>query len=74
MNPVGVFASGSDTGLAGLKIWSSGKKKAHVNSVYSYSLSFKKPKMSVAGNVINLSVGFLSLEDIGNASVKPVMS
>ncbi|KAG9299160.1 hypothetical protein G9A89_013808 [Geosiphon pyriformis] len=68
--PVSTSADNSGTGLAGLGTWSSGKKKAHVDSVYFYGPLFKKPKMSVASEVVNLSAGSLSLEDIGSAGSK----
>ncbi|KAG9299352.1 hypothetical protein G9A89_014000 [Geosiphon pyriformis] len=67
-------ADSSGIGLAGLGIQSSHKKKAHVNSVYSHGLLFKKPKILVADDVVDLSAGPLSLEDISSAGIKPVVS
>ncbi|KAG9290993.1 hypothetical protein G9A89_012865 [Geosiphon pyriformis] len=64
------FSVGSlSIGLAELRTQSSGKKKAHVNSVYSHSLSFKKLKKPKTSNVVNLSVGLISLGDIGDTNV-----
>ncbi|KAG9299436.1 hypothetical protein G9A89_009388 [Geosiphon pyriformis] len=69
MNPVGASAGGSGFGLAGLRIQSNEKKKTHVDSVYSCGSLFKKPKISVANDVVDLSTGPLSLVDIGDAGV-----
>ncbi|KAG9307219.1 hypothetical protein G9A89_017047 [Geosiphon pyriformis] len=64
MDPVGIFAGGFDAGLAGMRTQSSGKKK----------LVWIKPKMPVAGNMIDSSAGFLSLVDIGDTGIKPGVS
>ncbi|KAG9292126.1 hypothetical protein G9A89_005270 [Geosiphon pyriformis] len=74
MDPVSTSAGGFGADLTGLGTQSNGKKKAHVNSMYSHSLLFKKPKMSVVNNVVDLFAGSLSLKDIGGANVKPVVS
>ncbi|KAG9305883.1 hypothetical protein G9A89_016535 [Geosiphon pyriformis] len=72
MEPVGSSAGGSGSVLAGLGTHLNAKKN-RLDTVYSHSASYKKPKKSVAGNVIDLSAGPLSLEDIGDASIKPAV-
>ncbi|KAG9304137.1 hypothetical protein G9A89_019699 [Geosiphon pyriformis] len=74
MDLIGFSASSSGTDLAGLKIWSSGKKKACVNSVYFCSLLFKKLKKPEANNIIDLFTGLVNLRNIGGASIKFVVS
>ncbi|KAG9307589.1 hypothetical protein G9A89_023154 [Geosiphon pyriformis] len=71
--PVGSSAGGSDSVLAGLGIRQSAKKK-RIDTVYSRSASYKKPKKPAAGNVVDSSTGSLSLEDIDSASTESVMS
>ncbi|KAG9284297.1 hypothetical protein G9A89_002107 [Geosiphon pyriformis] len=73
MEPVGSSAGDSGSVLAGLGTCQSVKKK-RVDMVYSWSASYKKPKKPVTDNVVDLSAGLLSLEDIGGASTKPVVS
>ncbi|KAG9296236.1 hypothetical protein G9A89_014828 [Geosiphon pyriformis] len=54
MDPVGSFADGSGSGSAGLRSWAVAKKKAHVESVYSWGPSYKKSKKpDVTGMVID---------------------
>ncbi|KAG9299008.1 hypothetical protein G9A89_020321 [Geosiphon pyriformis] len=72
MKPVGSSAGGSGSVSAGLRTHQSAKKK-HVDTVYSQSASYKKPKKPAAGSVINSSAGSLSLEDISGAGAKPVV-
>ncbi|KAG9304607.1 hypothetical protein G9A89_020171 [Geosiphon pyriformis] len=67
MDSVGASAGSFGTGLAGLKTQSSGKKKAYVNSMYFCSLLFKKLKMSVVSDMIDLFINSLNLKDIGGA-------
>ncbi|KAG9306157.1 hypothetical protein G9A89_016061 [Geosiphon pyriformis] len=74
LDPVGASVGSSNTGLAGLRTQSSGKKKAHIDSMYFRGLLFKKPKMPIASNMVNSSAGPLSLVDIDNANVKPIVS
>ncbi|KAG9300291.1 hypothetical protein G9A89_011364 [Geosiphon pyriformis] len=73
MEPVGSSAGGSGLVSAGLETCQSVKKKC-VDTVYSQSASYKKPKKPAAGNVVNSSAESLSLEDIGGAGAKPVES
>ncbi|KAG9292450.1 hypothetical protein G9A89_015320 [Geosiphon pyriformis] len=70
----GSFFGGSGAGSAGLRIQFGGKKKACVDSIYSHGLLFKKPKKPTASNVVNLSAGSLSLENVGDTGAKPVVS
>ncbi|KAG9296270.1 hypothetical protein G9A89_014862 [Geosiphon pyriformis] len=50
-------------------------KKNHLDSVYSHNASHKKPRKSAAGiDVINLSAGSLSLENMAGANGKPAVS
>ncbi|KAG9292912.1 hypothetical protein G9A89_016274 [Geosiphon pyriformis] len=73
MEPIGSSAGGFGSVSAGLGTCQSAKKK-HVDMVYSWSASYKKPKKPAAGNVVNSSTRLLSLEDIGGAGAKPVVS
>ncbi|KAG9297082.1 hypothetical protein G9A89_004948, partial [Geosiphon pyriformis] len=43
-------------------------------TIYSHSTSYKKPKKSVASNMIDSSTGPLSLKDISDAGIKSVTS
>ncbi|KAG9301990.1 hypothetical protein G9A89_021034 [Geosiphon pyriformis] len=70
---VGSSAGSSGSVSAGLGTHQSAKKKC-VDTVYFQSASYKKPKKSVAGNLVNLSAGSLSLEDIGGVGAKSVES
>ncbi|KAG9284438.1 hypothetical protein G9A89_023695 [Geosiphon pyriformis] len=70
---VGSSASGSSLGLAGLGTCQSAKNKC-VNTVYSRGASYKKPKKSVAGVLVELSADPLHLEDLGGDNGKPVAS
>ncbi|KAG9304580.1 hypothetical protein G9A89_020144 [Geosiphon pyriformis] len=73
MEPVGSFADGTGSVLAGLGIHLNAKKN-RLDTVYFYGASYKKPKKSVAGDMVNLFAGPLSLEDISSAGIKPVVS
>ncbi|KAG9295046.1 hypothetical protein G9A89_017840 [Geosiphon pyriformis] len=73
MESVGSSAGGFGSVSAGLRTHQSAKKK-RVDTVYSRSASYKKPKKPAAGSVVGLSAGLLSLENIGVASAKPVES
>ncbi|KAG9301794.1 hypothetical protein G9A89_003943 [Geosiphon pyriformis] len=44
------------------------------DTIYSHNTSYKKPKKSVAGNVIDSSAGPLSLKDISGAGINKVGS
>ncbi|KAG9287363.1 hypothetical protein G9A89_023735 [Geosiphon pyriformis] len=70
---VGSSAGGSGSVLAGLKTRQNAKKKC-IDMVYSWNASYKKPKKPTASNVVDSSARSLSLEDIGGASTKPVVS
>ncbi|KAG9284125.1 hypothetical protein G9A89_022899 [Geosiphon pyriformis] len=67
--PVGSSAGGSGLISAGLGTCQSVKSKC-VNTVYLHNASYKKPKKPVTSNVIDLSVGLLSVENIGGTGVK----
>ncbi|KAG9303048.1 hypothetical protein G9A89_022137 [Geosiphon pyriformis] len=74
MEPTGSSAGDSGSVLTDLRICSSVKSK-HLASVHSCGVSYKKSKKPAAvGGVINTSTGPLSLEDLGEASTKPVVS
>ncbi|KAG9303322.1 hypothetical protein G9A89_013648 [Geosiphon pyriformis] len=63
-------AGGSGSTSAGLRTWPNAKKK-RVNSVYSCSASYKKPKNpKVNIEVVDLSAGPLGLANIGDANSK----
>ncbi|KAG9296804.1 hypothetical protein G9A89_002201 [Geosiphon pyriformis] len=64
MEPVGSSAGGSGSGSAGLGIRSGNKKKkARVESVYSRSPSYKKPKKpEITGGVVDSSAGPISVD------------
>ncbi|KAG9305453.1 hypothetical protein G9A89_021171 [Geosiphon pyriformis] len=73
MEPIGSSAGGPNSGLVGLGTCLATKNKC-VNTVYFCGASYKKPKIPVVGVVLNSSAGLLSLEDIGDASDKPLVS
>ncbi|KAG9287914.1 hypothetical protein G9A89_017509 [Geosiphon pyriformis] len=77
MDPISSFAGVSGSVLAELEIWSNIKKKAHVESIYSYGPSYKKPKNSrVIGGIVASSAGtkvsWSSEVESKNASVNSV--
>ncbi|KAG9306568.1 hypothetical protein G9A89_004765 [Geosiphon pyriformis] len=73
MKPIGLFAGGSGSVLAGLGTCLNTKKNC-LDTVYSYNASYKKTRKTIAGNVVDLSVDSLSLGDIGGVGIEPVMS
>ncbi|KAG9304741.1 hypothetical protein G9A89_003915 [Geosiphon pyriformis] len=73
MEPTGMSADSFGAGLTGLGTCPNRKKK-HVDTVYSHSAFYKKPKVPVTGGIVDSSAGPLSLEDIGVVGVKPVVS
>ncbi|KAG9288124.1 hypothetical protein G9A89_017719 [Geosiphon pyriformis] len=55
MDPVGFSVGGSGSGLAELGSWAIAKKKACIESVYSWGLSYKKSKKpDITGVVVDL--------------------
>ncbi|KAG9295631.1 hypothetical protein G9A89_005324 [Geosiphon pyriformis] len=67
-------AGGSSSVLVGLGTHSGVKSKC-LAGVHSHGASYKKPKKPVAvSGMINMSVGPLSLEDLGKAGAKSVVS
>ncbi|KAG9303579.1 hypothetical protein G9A89_018475 [Geosiphon pyriformis] len=72
MELISSSAGSSDSSLAGLETCLTAKNKC-VDTVYSCGASYKKPKKPAAGVVLDSSTGPLDLEDIGGASVKPVV-
>ncbi|KAG9298859.1 hypothetical protein G9A89_015880 [Geosiphon pyriformis] len=73
IKPVGSSAGGSVSISAGLETHQSAKNKC-MDTVYSHSVSYKKSKKPVAGNVINSSIGSLSIENISGVGIKPGVS
>ncbi|KAG9295769.1 hypothetical protein G9A89_008997 [Geosiphon pyriformis] len=70
MKPASHVAGGSGSTSASLGNWFNTKKK-RMNSVYSHSASYKKPKNSkVSVSVVNSSAGLLGLANIGNVDGK----
>ncbi|KAG9302304.1 hypothetical protein G9A89_008795 [Geosiphon pyriformis] len=70
---VGFFANSFDSSLTSLETCSNTKKK-HVKSVYFHIALYKKPKKPDANDVlVDLSIGFLVLEDIDIFSNKPTV-
>ncbi|KAG9304676.1 hypothetical protein G9A89_021456 [Geosiphon pyriformis] len=72
MELVSLSAGESGSVLAGLGTCLNAKKNC-LDTVYSYSASYKKIKKHMASIMVDLSTGPLSLEDIGNAGIKPVV-
>ncbi|KAG9307765.1 hypothetical protein G9A89_023330 [Geosiphon pyriformis] len=72
MKPVGSSAKASDSVSAGLRTCLNAKKNC-LNTVYFCDMSYKKPKKHVAGIIVNLSTGLLSLEDISSNGIKFVV-
>ncbi|KAG9307326.1 hypothetical protein G9A89_017154 [Geosiphon pyriformis] len=64
MDPVGSFAGASSSSSAELGFWSGSKKiKAHVESVYSHGLLYKKTKLpGISGGIIDLSNGLILVD------------
>ncbi|KAG9284572.1 hypothetical protein G9A89_000655 [Geosiphon pyriformis] len=74
MEPIGSSAGGSGFVSVGLETHSDVKSK-HLVSAYLHDTSYKKLKKPAAiGDVINTSASPLSLENLGEAGVKPVVS
>ncbi|KAG9305292.1 hypothetical protein G9A89_007787 [Geosiphon pyriformis] len=69
MELVGLSAGGSGLNTAGLETCQSAKNM-HVDTVYSYGVSYKKPKKPAAGVLVELSAGPLHLEDLGGVNGK----
>ncbi|KAG9305224.1 hypothetical protein G9A89_002379 [Geosiphon pyriformis] len=71
---IGSFVDGSGSILAGLRTHLNAKKN-RLNSVYSCGAFHKKPKKFVTDiNVINSSVGPLSLKDVTGTDEKSAVS
>ncbi|KAG9292127.1 hypothetical protein G9A89_005271 [Geosiphon pyriformis] len=68
-----MVTSVSGSGLIGLETCLSTKKK-HVDNIYFHSISYKKLKKSVVGNIVDSSADPLNLADIGGTDGKPVSS
>ncbi|KAG9291826.1 hypothetical protein G9A89_012111 [Geosiphon pyriformis] len=70
IEPVNHVAGGSGSTSAGLRNWLDTKKK-RVNSIYSHSTSYKKPRNPKVGiSVIDSSAGLLGLANIGDVDDK----
>ncbi|KAG9307739.1 hypothetical protein G9A89_023304 [Geosiphon pyriformis] len=74
IEPVDTFAGGSGSVSAGLKFHSgnkNNKKKVHVDSVYSYGLSFKKPKrLEASGTIVDSLAGPLFTEILQATNIR----